>query len=456
MPKGIIVNLLNNYGYISTDDYKHDNELIPFRVSNEMLEEIDGKVYIKYTVDVEFTLKNQQGVRDRDIREAINIRFIGNEWKYQDRTIEKNNFKIIKNRLFEYNFYYPEIEDTEFADWLKCNNFQPRLLEYLVPGVFIPKKIILYKLKERGLDFIDIEKQENKFNIRLLFLLDRIDIEFRKNILSWVTGIENAYKTYFNMLSIFEESNNLADDVIQKWANNKPNVSKIIKRARNKRLFRVSSEEFDYVSNEMSVPLFDFMEQLELIELTELISYFYNICSSNKHMHKVLEKMKECVSFIRDLCALRNASAHGRSIIPLFMDPDYNGNWDLEFDNIDNRSNVESWILYDLLKNKWEKIGFNEYSKHILNTLYGNPVRRAWIELNYLYFYIVKEIEEESFNIFYHEARMFLEPGNDSVDILNLTLSNIGDTTPSFFASPYEEIASEAFSVWEIFNVNGK
>lgn len=52
--------------------------------------------------------------------------------------------------------------------------------------------------------------------------------------------------------------------------------------------------------------------------------------------------MKECIGFISDLCAIRNAAAHGRSILPTFMDPDYNGNWDLEFDNVEGRCSVES------------------------------------------------------------------------------------------------------------------
>lgn len=37
--------------------------------------------YIKYTDEVEFSLSQSQGVRDRDIKEATDIRFIGDEWK---------------------------------------------------------------------------------------------------------------------------------------------------------------------------------------------------------------------------------------------------------------------------------------------------------------------------------------------------------------------------------------
>lgn len=141
----------------------------------------------------------------------------------------------------------------------------------------------------------------------------------------------------------------------------------------------------------------------------------------------------------------------------MFMDPDYNGNWDLEFDNIENRANVEKWILFDLLKTKWEKSRDGEYSKQILNTIYGNPVRKAWVELNYIYFYIVQAIEPKNFELFFEEARWFLGVEGDiykqikHVNLLNVRLSDMGDTTLRISSSPYSEIANEAFSVWELF-----
>ena len=101
------------------------------------------------------------------------------------------------------------------------------------------------------------------------------------------------------------------------------------------------------------MPLLDLMEQLELNELSELITFFYDVYSRKDSIPDILHKMKECIGFISDLCAIRNAAAHGRSILPIFMDPDYNGNWDLEFDNVEGRCSVEKWILYDLLKKKW-------------------------------------------------------------------------------------------------------
>ena len=199
------------------------------------------------------------------------------------------------------------------------------------------------------------------------------------------------------------------------------------------------------------------MEQLELNELSELITNFYDVYVSKGEVPEILGKMKECIGFISDLCTLRNAAAHGRSILPMFMDPDYNGNWDLEFDNIENRANVEKWILFDLLKTKWEKTRNGEYSKQILNTIYGNPVRKAWVELNYIYFYIVQAIEPKNFELFFEEAHRFLGVEDDiykqikHVNLLNVRLSDMGNTTWGIGSSPYSEIANEAFSVWELF-----
>ena len=453
MPRGRILELKNNYGIIDTDAYKVEHEWITFRIEKSMLEEKEGKQYIKYTDEVEFSLSQSQGVRDRDIKEATDIRFIGDEWKYQERIIENNAIQNIKKRLSEYNFYYPVLDDKEFVDWLEGNNFQPRMLEYLSPGIFTCKEII----KMQAGKHIDLDCIDAKFKIGLLFVIDRIDIEFRKNILSWITGIENAYKTYFNRIRIADDGHDVGAEVISEWVAKKPKIAKLIKRARDKRRYRGSSDEFDYLTDENAVPLLDLMEQLELNELSELITIFYDVYSRKDSIPDILHKMKECIGFISDLCAIRNAAAHGRSILPTFMDPDYNGNWDLEFDNVEGRCSVEKWILYDLLKKKWERMGLGDYSKQIVNTLYGNPLRRAWIELNYIYFYIIREIEKMSFKLFVTEAEWFLSKEEDirqqmsGVNLCSLRLSDMGNTTLGVTAPPYDEIAQEAFSVWELF-----
>lgn len=453
MTRGRIVTLKNNYGIITTDAYRVEDEWIPFRIESNMLVKKEGKEYIRYTDDVEFSLGQSQGVRDRDIKEAQNIKFVGNEWKYQERKIENGFRQIVRKRFDDYNFYYPALDDEKFDSWLEENNFQPRMLEYLSPGIFTSKEIIKLEMGEG----IDIEDIDAKFKIGLLFCIDRIDIEFRKNILSWITGIENGYKTYLNKIGISEDGEDIGAKVIFKWAAKKPKIEKLIKRARNKRRYRITSDEFDYLINENAVPLLDLMEQLELNELSELVIGFYEAYSEKNCIPDILQKMKECINFISDLCAIRNAAAHGRSVLPAFMDPDYNGNWDLEFDNIERRCNVEKWILYEKLILKWVKLGLGDCSKQIINTLYGNPFRRAWIELHYIYFYIISKIEKKSFELFITEAEWFLSKEKDVMrqvkhaNLCHLRLSDMGITTLGVSAPPYDEIAQEAFSVWELF-----
>lgn len=456
MAKGKIIDLKNNYGIITTDAYKAQDEWVPFKIESSMLLQKDGKEYIKYTDEVEFKLSLGQGVRDRDIKEAVEVKFIGEEWKYQERKIENNFSQIVRNRLDEYNFDFPILDDSKFIEWLERKNFQPRMLEYLSPGIFTIKNILML---EEGKN-IDFDDSNSKFKIELLLVIDRIDIEFRKNLLSWITSIENCYKTYFNQIDISEDGEKIGTEILIEWSSKKPKIKKLIKRARDKRKYRITSNEFDYLADENAVPLFDFMEQLELNELSELINAFYNNYSKKNNIPSILQKMKECISFISDLCAIRNSAAHGRSIIPAFMDPDYNGNWDLEFDNVDERCNVEKWFLFDVLKDKWVKMGLEDYSKQIINTLYGNPFRRAWIELNFIYHYIIKDIEEMSFKLFKTEATWFLSKDYDimqqlkSVNLCKLRLSDMGNTTLGVSPPPFDEIAQEAYAVWELFDNN--
>ena len=109
------------------------------------------------------------------------------------------------------------------------------------------------------------------------------------------------------------------------------------------------------------------------------------------------------------------------------------------------------------MKKKWIKIGLGSYTDQILNTLYGNPIRRAWVELNYIYFYIVQEIEKNTFELFKIEANWFLSKDMDmvhqlsNVNLSSLRLSDMGNTTLGISSPPYDEIAQEAFAVWEIF-----
>lgn len=63
MTRGRIVTLKNNYGIITTDAYRVEDEWIPFKIESNMLVKKEGKEYIRYTDDVEFSLGQSQGVR---------------------------------------------------------------------------------------------------------------------------------------------------------------------------------------------------------------------------------------------------------------------------------------------------------------------------------------------------------------------------------------------------------
>lgn len=68
------------------------------------------------------------------------------------------------------------MDDKEFVNWLKENNFQLRMLEYLTPGIFTSKELLKLNYTEQ----IDFDDSNAQFKIELLFGIDRIDIEFRK------------------------------------------------------------------------------------------------------------------------------------------------------------------------------------------------------------------------------------------------------------------------------------
>ena len=96
----------------------------------------------------------------------------------------------------------------------------------------------------------------------------------------------------------------------------------------------------------------------------------------------------------------------------------------------------------------------------VIQTIYGNSYRKAWVTLNYLYSQLISVLDEDIFNKFRHEAEYFLnyptsieehykELGN--VNILQLKLSDMGMTTlepATGVPAPYKEIAQEAWSVW--------
>ena len=72
---GEIIDIFRNYGFIRTDSFGQDMEEIPFEITKDMIQYKDGKEFIEYSVNVNFELKKGVFLRDRNIREAINLKF---------------------------------------------------------------------------------------------------------------------------------------------------------------------------------------------------------------------------------------------------------------------------------------------------------------------------------------------------------------------------------------------
>lgn len=92
----------------------------------------------------------------------------------------------------------------------------------------------------------------------------------------------------------------------------------------------------------------------------------------------------------------------------------------------------------------------NTRAQHVYEKLGFKKVRvkiRAWIELNYIYFYIIEKI---SFELFKTEAIWFLSREEDirqqmnGVNLCNLRLSDMENTILDVTALPYDEIEQEA------------
>lgn len=112
---------------------------------------------------------------------------------------------------------------------------------------------------------------------------------------------------------------------------------------------------------------------------------------------------------------------------------------------------MESWILYEPLKRGLNEKGLQKHLAQIVNTIYGNPIRRAWAELNYIYFFIIEQIEPRNFKIFIKEVKRFFYKDKKDINLLDLHLLDMGDTTLGVSTEPYNEIIQETFAIWELF-----
>ena len=457
--KGIITEIHNNYGIIQTDAFNRngDKEDIPFLIPNEMIESSNGDSYIRYSKDVSFELHQTDGLRRQGRSFELKnitcdgvIEYFRREFpseNYVERTIDK--FK-------KYNFRTDEIEtlnNDEKYEYLVNIGFQPRMLNYLINGIFLDREMLSVLLKQNSIEF-DIE--DLQLDPRLIVAIDKIDQKFRSYLMEWVLQIEKAIKSFLSRMSTQDGINESVISTLELWKEKKG--SKIFEKARKANNFRRDSDYFDYVASDLC-PLDDFLDQLDLFDLKEFSSYWYANTKEDFN-NEQLEKLNDSLRFFGELSVLRNASAHGRPVLPGFMDPDFNPNWDLEFDFTTSRTKVKQWKLYPILESFWQSQNVSAESiPSFIQLIFGNQMRRAWVTLNYLYKTLMPLLDMSATEIFFKQVEIFLDyPQYDignfeemkKVNLLDLRLSDMGPTTMEILTgvpAPYKEIANEAFAI---------
>lgn len=178
---GEIIKLFRNYGFIRTDSFGQDMEEIPFEITKDMVKYKKDKELIEYSVKVNFELKKGVFLHDRNIREAINLRFDKNNLttierkqsipyleqvkeKFSYFNVEIPNLQKLKKELSSTNDFeellrsdnipQPKIDkilsdlsksnellfktdDDVLYEYLKQEGFHPYMLEYFVDGLFL-------------------------------------------------------------------------------------------------------------------------------------------------------------------------------------------------------------------------------------------------------------------------------------------------------------------------------
>lgn len=382
---GKITKIFNNYGIIETSSFNKNGDLeeFPFRITKDMIITEGDSTYIEYQKEVSFTLENIDGVRRQG--RAIELRNIKGTGKKLTKLREfpsQSYVYQVLSKFEEFNMDINQFKDLsaeEVYETLKSMEFQPRMLNYLVDGIFIKKSTLAHLLPEQ------VSIDELKLLPKLVVAVDKIDQKFRLYLLEWILQIENAIKSYISRISSDENAASIVGEVMKVWKNKKG--TKHIERARSSKLFRRESDSFDYVLNEFA-PIEDLLDQLDLTELKEFVQYWYEASTKGciKFISPQLELINNSLKFFGDLSILRNSAAHGRSVLAGFMDPDYNPNWDLEFDYVDRRTKIKDWELYPVLERYWISRGDDkEIIPHKIQTIYGNSHRKAWVTLNYIY-----------------------------------------------------------------------
>lgn len=356
--KGIVVGINRNYGEISTAAFKGENdEIYPFAIEPSMIAQGDnGDELVRYTREVEFTVESNRQLRGRAVRVATHVRFIGDDIQEFKRPLSEPYLQTVRSVFHEHLIDLPELSDVELYEFLKQIGFQPRMLDIASSNWIFPSRAIYsIELGPCKIGDFDIDIESIKFDPKLIPVIDAIDSKFRAHLIEWVTRLENAYKDFFCRICSQEGQGAIANNSIDQWRRKKigATAQKKLRHAKEKRLFRQGSELVDLVKDENGIWLVDFLEWLDLGDLREYITYFKE-SSHNSVLSPWLENMVASASMLSDLSELRNAAAHGRPILVDYGDPDYNANWDMEFDSTGSRNKpLKKWALYAPLRKIW-------------------------------------------------------------------------------------------------------
>ena len=476
---GRIIKLFRNYGYISTDSFGQEGEELPFQFTPEMIKEIDGIEYIEYSKEVEFNIKKGVNLRDKKIREAGDLKFDSRNLIQEKRVESKSYLEQVKEKFDLFNIQLPtknqmenEIRELDLAvdqftasvlknfydsvlvddeailyEYLKKIGFQPYMLDYIVNGFFIEKTLGNFK----------------KIDVKHIVKIDDIDKVFREKILRWILGVENSYKSLLSRLATQREGGDeIAARVVRYWKNSTDDVKeRQYKRAQNRYKYLSYSDKFDYINSDI-IPLDDLMDQMDLSTLESLLDKFdafskESISTGGRLLTPFVRDIVLHKKVLSDLRIIRNAAAHGRFVIPTIVNPDYNPNWDLEFDNPLERTEIKDWFIFSYLKKALMSQGFDEsMSVGLAQTIFGNPYRKAWFELNFIYHRFISLFDEKMYNDFKNESSYFLDYDNDynrseQEKNVNPILKDIGELTMfesdellQDFPPAYRIIANEA------------
>ena len=419
LKKGRVIKLYRNYGVILCE-----GEEFPFLYTKEMLVSDKNYECIKYSEYCEFSVKTEE-IRGENIKIAENIQFEKN-LNYEARAKSDNYLNIIKSFLSRFSLTLPSVEnmrieleglndsiddelmekiktlpldeilsmesktdDDIYYEWLKIEGFQPYMIEYFSDDILGKSNI------KRLID-------GNDLSIDLIVEMDRFDKILRSNLLNWILGIENSYKSLISRLCRnAENSIKIGERIVDDWANSSYEIRKgQIKRAKKRCIFSPLSDQYDYINNDERVHLEDLLEQLDLSSLEVLFKKFNEYSKGEKQnlISPWIHIAESRVSLFKNLNLLRNSAAHDRLVLPKL------------FGGIINNEHAISttWELFDEVKIYLESHDATFNKNNYINRLKDNVYRKAWFEMVYIYWGLISLFDSNQFAKFEEEIKVFL------------------------------------------------